>query len=341
MKKMFWVRLLMITLVCAITMMSGAPSFAAKKYTFKAGHPHPEDSKYGEVANKFAELVGEKTDGKIRVNIYPNNQLGDWTETFELIMRGDVEMGFQIANANYDPKLNFAYYMPYVVKSVEEAKKAYAPGGWAYDIIKDLWAEHGIKALAVYPVGLAGMSTKGMPPAPGDPNVSKGHKIRIMPIETCKLVYESLGYMTTSIPWAEAYSALQTGIADGEMGGNAFQGWQFRDVNDVWIQYNDFFDAHWIVINMKRWDKLTPEQQVALTEAAQEVSEMQWENAVEEETHYMNELKAAGWTIVTLSDEELQACADKVRAEVWPQMKEMLGDDLYDRVVEAVRSHEQ
>jgi hypothetical protein len=35
--------------------------------------------------------------------------------------------------------MNFAYYMPYVVSDIEEAKKAYAPGGWAFGIIKDLW----------------------------------------------------------------------------------------------------------------------------------------------------------------------------------------------------------
>lgn len=330
-------RLLIILSVLVLVVSFGSTAQAAPQFKFKMGHANPVDTPYDQTAKQFAQLAKEKTNGKVEVSIFPNNQLGDWTETFELIMRGDVEMGFQIANAAYDPKLNFAYYMPYVVRNLEEAEKAYGEGGWALDICKGLWAEHGITALSVFPVGVAGVSLRAMPPSPGDPNVDKRMKIRVMPLKACELTYKRLGYIPTPIPYAETYSAIQTGIADGQMGGGAFQAWSFRDVNKVFVRYNDYFEIHFITINTNIWEKLSPDVQKGLQEAASEASAIRWEQVQTEEDDYLRILKEEnGWTIVTLSDEELNACADAIRKDVWPQLKDMLGEDLYNRAMKAV-----
>ncbi len=326
-------KVLALVLVVVLVLAFGAAASAAPKWTFKMGHANPAGTPYDQSAHKFAELVEQKTNGQVKINIFPNNQLGDWTETFELISRGVVEMGFQIANAQYDPKLNFAYYMPYVVRSIEEGKKAYSPGGWAFDIIKGLWGGHGIQPLAVWPIGMAGVSLKSMPPSPGDPNVPKNMKVRVMPLVACSMTYEALGYIATPIPYAEVYSGIQTGIVDGQMGGPPFQAWSFRDVNSVWIQYNDYFEQHWVVVNQDIWKKLPADVQAAIQEAANEASAIRWGQVETEDADYRKILKDEfGWDIVMLTDAELDACADKVRREVWPKLKELLGDDLYTEV---------
>jgi len=326
-------KIIALALVVTLVLVFGAAASAAPKWTFKMGHANPAETPYDQSARKFADLVFEKTKGQVKVNIFPNNQLGDWTETFELISRGVVEMGFQIANAQYDPKLNFAYYMPYVVRNIEEGKKAYSPGGWAFDIIKGLWLAHDIQPLAVWPVGTAGLSVKSMPPSPGDPYVKKNMKIRVMGIAACSLTYEALGYIATPIPYAEVYTAIQTGIVEGQMGGPPFQAWSFRDVNKVWIQYNDYFETHWVTINKAIWDKLPADIQKAMQEAANEASAIRWGQVATEDEQYRKILKDDfGWTIVMLSDKELDACAKKVRKEVWPKMKELLGAELYTTV---------
>ncbi len=327
--KRFFALLLVVSMVLAL----GAAASAAPKWTFKMGHANPPDTPYDKLLHKFSDMVFERTDGQVKINIFPSNQLGDWTETFELIQKGVVEMGSQIANAQYDPRLNFAYYMPYVVSNLEEAKEAYAPGGWAYGIIKGLWTEHDIMPLAVYPIGMAGVSLREVPPSPGDPSVDKKMKVRVMPLKACSMTYEALGYIATPIPYAECYSAIQTGIVDGQMGGPPFQAWQFRDVNSVWVQYNDYFEQHWLVINQEIWNELPEDIQKVLQETASEVSAMRWEQVENEDQHYREVLKDEfGWEIIMLSQEELDACAEKVRATVWPEMKDMLGEDLYTEV---------
>lgn len=330
-------KFLAVFLVVALVVSLASMAVAAPKWRFKAGHPNPVETPYDETAHKFAELAKEYTDGQVEVSVFPNNQLGDWTETFELIMRGNVEMGFQIANAAYDPKLNFAYYMPYLVRNVEEAQDAYGPDGWAMEVLQDLWAEHDIKALAVFPVGVAGVSLSEVPEAPGDPDVAKGMKIRVMPLKACELTYKRLGYIATPIPYAECYSAIQTGIADGQMGGGSFQAWSFRDVNSVWVRYNDYFENHFIVINMDIWEELPEDVQAGLQKAADEASALRWKQVETEDQHYVDILENEfDWTIVNLTDEELSACAQAVREDVWPELREMLGEELFNKAMEGV-----
>lgn len=328
-----------LVILLALVVMIGfsTAAAAAPQFKFKMGHANPVDTPYDQTAKRFAELVKEKTNGKVEVTIFPNNQLGDWTETFELIMRGSVEMGFQIANAAYDPKLNFAYYMPYVVRNLEEAERAYGEGGWALDICKQLWSAHGITALSVFPVGVAGVSLRSMPPSPGDPDVDKRMKIRVMPLKACELTYRRLGYIPTPIPYAETYSAIQTGIVDGQMGGGAFQAWSFRDVNSVFVRYNDYFENHFIVINTKLWETVPADLQTAMRAAAQEASAIRWQQVQTEEDDYLKQLEEEnGWTIVTLSDAELDACAEAIRKDVWPQLKDMLGEELFNQAMKGV-----
>ncbi len=329
-------RVIVFALVAILVLSMGTAATAAPKWTFKMGHPHPADTDYDKAGHWFAEQVFERTKGQVKINIFPANQLGDWTETFELISRGVVEMGFQIANAQYDPRLNFAYYMPFVVNDIEEAKQAYASGGWAFGLIKGLWLDHGIQPLAVYPIGMAGVSLRSMPPSPGDPNVPKNMKVRVMPLAACSMTYGVLGYISTPIPYAEVYSGIQTGIVDGQMGGPPFQAWSFRDVNKVWIQYNDYFEQHWIVINKGAWDQLPVDIQEIMQQTANEASALRWDQVETEDEDYRKILKEDfGWEIVMLTPEELKVCADKVRREVWPKMKDLLGEELYT----AVRLH--
>ena len=212
-------RVLVLVLVAALVLSMGTAAAAAPKWTFKMGHPHPADTDYDKTGHWFADQVFERTKGQVKINIFPANQLGDWTETFELISRGVVEMGFQIANAQYDPRLNFAYYMPFVVNDIEEAKKAYASGGWAFGLIKGLWLDHGIQPLAVYPIGMAGVSLRSMPPSPGDPNVPKNMKVRVMPLAACSMTYGALGYISTPIPTPRSTAASRRASSTGRWAG--------------------------------------------------------------------------------------------------------------------------
>ncbi len=325
--------LAVFTVVVLSSLLPSPAPAAEPEYKWRLAQVHPVDSDYDIRAKEFARKVSERTNGRIQIDVFSGGVLGDWTETFEMLMRGSLEMSMAQANANFDPKLNLAYYFPYLVKDIEEAKKVYGKDGWAYRIVQDLWAAHNIKALAVIPLGMAGVSLKSKPPSYADPEVHNNMKVRVMPIKPCEMTYEAMGYIATPIPYAEAYSAIQTGIADGQMGGPPFQAWQFKDVNKVWIQYNDFFEPWWIAINMDLWNKLSKEDQEILQTAALEESNIQWERAAAEDEKYRQKLKDEyGWEIVILTPEELDKIASHVRKVVWPKLEPLLGKELMDRI---------
>ena len=325
-------------LVCLVALsflvaFFGISSAAEPQFKMRLAQVHPVDSDYDLRAKEFAKKVFEGTNGRIQIDVFSGGVLGDWTEIFEMVQRGTIEMSMAQANANFDPQLNLAYYFPYIVTNAKEAQKVYGPDGWAYKIIQDLWAKHNIKALAVIPIGMSGVSLNKVPEKFAEPGASHGLKVRVMPIKPCEWTYEALGYIATPIPYAEAYSAIQTGIADGQMGGPPFQAWQFKDVNKVWIQYNDYFESWWFAINMDLWNKISKEDQDVMLKAAQEESDVQWARAEEADEEYRQKLvKEYGWEIVMLTQEQLDAVAAHVRKVVWPKMEEIVGKDLMDRI---------
>lgn len=332
MKKCFTV-LCLFLMVFAVLFALSSPASAAPEHKWRMAQVHPVDSDYDIRAKEFARKVNERTNGRIQIDVFSGGVLGDWTETFEMLMRGSLEVNMAQANANFDPRLNLAYYFPYLVKDIDEAMQVYGKDGWAYKVVQDLWAEHNIKALAVIPLGMAGVSLRNKPPSYADPEVHNQMKVRVMPIKPCELTYEAMGYIATPIPYAEAYSAIQTGIADGQMGGPPFQAWQFKDVNKVWIQYNDYFEPWWISLNLDLWNKLSPEDQEIIQTAALEESAIQWERASAQDEEYRQKLKNEyDWEIVILTAEELTKVADHVRKVVWPKMEELIGKELMDKI---------
>jgi TRAP-type C4-dicarboxylate transport system substrate-binding protein len=317
----------------AAFVLTAVPASAAPKYTWRLAQVHPVDSEYDILAKEFARKVEERSNGRIHIDVFSGGVLGDWTETFEMLSRGSLEVNLAQANSNFDPKLNLVYYFPYLVKDLEEARKVYGKDGWAYKIIQDLWEAHNVKALSVVPVGMAGVSLRNKPANYADPAASKNMKVRVMPIKPCEVTYEAMGYISTPIPYAEAYSAIQTGIADGQMGGPPFQAWQFKDVNKVWVQYNDFFESWWFAVNLDLWKSLSPEDQEILQSVALEQSDIQWNNASNTDEEYRQKLKNEyDWEIVILTPDELTKVADHVRKAVWPKMEELIGKELMDRV---------
>jgi TRAP-type C4-dicarboxylate transport system substrate-binding protein len=323
----------LVAAVAFLTVGAADTAGAAEQLKWRMAQTHPVDSDYDKRAKSFAKKVEERTKGRIHIDVFSGNSLGDWTETFEMNRRGTLEVNLGQANSNFGPELDLAYYFPYLVKDVDEARKVYGKDGWAYKVIQGLWEKYNMKALAVVPVGMSGVSLRTKPDNYADPTVPKNMKVRVMPIKACELTYEAMGYIATPIPYAEAYSAIQTGIADGQMGGPPFQAWQFKDVNKVWIQYNDFFESWWFTVNLDLWNKLSKEDQEILQAAALEESDIQWDRATAVDEEYRQKLKDEyGWEIVILTPEELTNIADHVRKTVWPSLEQSIGKELMDKV---------
>ena len=331
--------LLIAVVMLLIAFFLAAPMTASaqtKQYKWRLAQVHPVDSDYDIRAKAFAKEVKEKTNGRIDITVYSGGVLGDWTENTEMVMRGAIEMALAPVAPTYDPRLNIAYYLPYVAETYEKAKKTYTRDGFLFKMVVELFAPLNVQGLGVFPVGASGCTLRDVPPSPGDPDVPKKQKIRVMPLKLCELTYKRLGYIPTAIPYAEAYSAIQTGVADGEMGGPPFQGYQFRDIQKCWIQYNDYFETWWFILHKKLWDELSPEDQKIIIAAIDRQVAGRWDYVMQEDEQYRKEMEKAGLKVIMLSEEELAKCAAAIRKDVWPEMEAMVGKAIMDKIYEAV-----
>lgn len=308
----------------------GTASAGDYKHKWRLAQTMPEDSDHHRRCVAFAEEVKAKTDGRIEIKVYSGSVLGDWVDVNEYIMRGDVDMGMLPIAPTYDPRLNIGYYMPYMFTNSEEAKAAYNVGGWVYNMVGNLLKEQGIKGLALYPAGWAGVTTKEVPKGWETMSPNK-MKIRVMPLKACQLTWQALGYIPSTIPYSETYSAIERGVAEGESGGPPFQGYQFRDVQGVWIQTNDFLEPMWFMMNLDKWNSLTKQDQDVLITAAQTQVDGRWDYFLKEDEEYRKKMAEYGMKVIVPTDAQLKSFAKKVREEVWPELEELMGKAIIDQ----------
>ena len=219
----------------------------------------------------------------------------------------------------------------------EQAREIYGPGGAIYDAMKDLYAKQDITMLAAYPVYFGGVALNRDAVSPGDPSVSKGIKVRVPGIKSFQLTAGALGYISSPIPFSEAFTAVQTGVVDGVVGSGA-EGYyaSFRDVTKTYVPVNTHFEVWYMIINSERYQDLDNEDRVALQKAAVEFESKRWWRAEADQSAYEQKLADNGATIIELSDDELAAAAKKVRAEVWPQILEDVGQDWGQGVLDRI-----
>lgn len=334
MKKMFYVMLVVI-LASALGLINFAEA-EGPKYKWKWAHIYPTDSDQHKRSETIKKEIFDKSDGRINLTVYPAAQLGDWIEIYEQVMRGSIELALVPVSTLYDPRLNFTW-MPYLIDDYASAKKAFGRDGFFYKTLEDLLVEQDIKLLAVWSQGLAGVALTKIPPSPGNPNVAKGIKVRVPGLKAFQVSWEALGYIPTPIPLTDTYTAIQTGVVDGEAGGGSYQAWaQFRDVTKCWVQYNDYFEIWMFGMSLKLWNSISAEDQQIIQSACLKQADLRFDFCEQDDKTYMDKLRKEGVKVITLTPDELAACSKKVRSEGWPVLEETIGKSLMDKIKTAV-----
>lgn len=284
----------------------------------------------------WVNRVEERSDGRIDIEIYPNSQLGDWVELFEVISTGMVDLGLTVAVESYDPRLGIDW-VPYRYFTWDQAREAYEPGGWISDIVGGLLEDNNLKMLGYGSRGFCGVSLKECPDVlPPEPC---GMKIRTPPISSWKKAWEVLGYLPVAIPMAEVYTSIQTGVVVGQAGGGTEQMYcVVGDIQGCWIQTNDWNDTFPLSMNLDLWNSIDPRDQKLLLDT---MTEMLWEPGgywdrvqADEDMWRQKALEDYGIKSIILDDAQLAKCAKAVREAVWPDLEADLGSVVYNKMVE-------
>lgn len=317
------------SLCCAAALSVGVVATASAE-TLRLSTLKQPGSDGAKAAQRFADLVEEKTKGDLTVRVYPGSQLGDWTEVYEQVIEGVVDMAMQPLATSSDKRLAITWF-PYAFTDYDTARVALSPGGSVFEIVKDVIGDQGLTPLAVYGAGMGGTGFTTDVETPEDLDATRNLKVRVWPGGTThKELLENIGYNTAAVPFSELYTAMQTGVVDGQIGVTATITLEnFGDITKTWIQYNDHFESDFIFINSGRFNELSPEFQSAVTEAAKQVADEQFTAVEAADEASLQKMRDQGVNVVTFNTEQLQALGDRARAQVWPKIKGELGDETY------------
>ncbi|MBA1335741.1 MAG: TRAP-type C4-dicarboxylate transport system, periplasmic component [Firmicutes bacterium] len=304
---------------------------------WKFAHIRPAGSVSDLDFQAFAKDVENRSNGSLKLEIYPASQLGDYTVVQERVSIGDIHMQVAPVGTNLDKSFGITS-APYLVENWNQARKVYASDSKLNTAMAEILDKNGMKLIAVYPLYFGGIALVKEPKEPGNADVPKNIKIRVPPIKSFEKTAEALGYIATPLPFAETFTAMQTGIVEGAIGAGA-EGYysNFKDLVKWYLPLNDHFEMWYMYVNKEEFNKLSPEQQKALLDAAKAMEEKRFRDAEQQEKEFEGKLAAEGIKIVEFTDAELAAFAKKTREQVWPLVKGDYGEKLFESIVKEIQ----
>jgi len=204
----------------SLGMLMATTAYAAD-VTIRIGHLNPEDpfqSHSGAMTAVFKSLVETASNGEIEVKLYPNGQLGKDNEVIDQVRNGLLESCISSSGgvAQHYPLVG-VFDLPFAFPNISVASKVITKDStFGKKFVADMDAKTGLKTLGLIDSGGFFVFSNNDHPIKTVEDM-EGLKIRTMTLPTHEAIISSLGGKPTALPWAEVYTALQTGTADGQM----------------------------------------------------------------------------------------------------------------------------
>lgn len=277
--------------------------------------------------NAFAKEVNEKTKGRLQVKVYPSNQLGDYEGVYEELMQGTIEMSCCSFTSKFDNRMDLIYVQGYTA-SYKQVAKVYDPNGWFFKKMAEFQDKLGVKLLGMYLEGMVGMCTTKEIKHPLDPTKDHGVLMRIPNMDVFKTALDGGHFRTISIPFADVYQSMQTGVCDGDTGYSIVAAYTaLGDVIKHWYNYNKNTECLAILISGKTWAKLSPEDQKIVKAAAEKMAAKSITTAQKEDQKYLDLMRKKGIKVHMFTPQETKPMFDAF-AETWKKLDSTKGKEL-------------
>lgn len=251
---------------------------------------------------EFADKVEERTNGRIKVEIFPNGQLGSENENMEQLMAGVISMtkvsapGLATYNESYH-----TFGLPYIFDDTENFYRVMDS-----QKMRDFFLsseDDGFVTLTYYTSGARSFYTKNK--AVRTPSDLKGLKIRVQDMKSQTDMMKALGGIPVAMSYGDVYTSLQTGIIDGtENNETALTTGKHGEICKVFSTDQHAMIPDAVVMSAKVWKTISPEDQQIILEAAYESTDshkVAWDAAIEDS---IKEAEEMGVTFVNDVDKE-------------------------------------
>jgi tripartite ATP-independent transporter DctP family solute receptor len=276
---------------------------------------------------QMAEILKEKSNGQLTIEIYPNAQLGSERESLELLQIGSLGMTKVSTSVMESFAPNYKVFsLPYIFKDKEHF----------YEILDSQIGQqllnegtkYWLKGLAFYDAGSRSFYTVKKPVL--EPDNLKGMQIRVQASPTSMDMVRALGGSPTPISWGELYTALQQGVVDGaENNPPSFHTSRHYEVAKYYSLNEHTMVPDVLLISTKVWNTLSKQEQQWVQEAASESVPLERKLWQEAEDEAMKVIKEAGVEVIRPDKSKFEGKVESIyesykdEAEVYQLIKEI------------------
>jgi len=321
-------RKIFVPLVSALMMIATPIVAADAPIVIKFSHVVAPDTPKGRGAERFKQAAEQRTQGRVKVEIYPNSQLFKDKEELEALQLGAVQMLAPTVSkfAPLGVKEFEVFDLPYILPDRAAIKKI-TQGPVGQQLMQKL-EPRGIVGLAYWDSGFKIMSANKPLRMPED---FRGLKMRIQSSKVLEAQFRALKSLPQVMAFSEVYQAMQTGAIDGSENtpSNMFTQKHFEVQKHITLSDHGYI-GYAVITSRKFWDSLPADIRAALTEAMKDATDYANQVAERDNNDAIAAMKASGKSeFHTPTDTERQAWRAAM-APVYDEMASRIGRDLID-----------
>lgn len=312
----------------------GASNAWAAEFTAKIGHLESTQQSRHVHLEKVAKLVAERTNGAVEFQIFPQGQLGGQREMTEGVQLGTLEATVAPAAflGGFNPAISILD-IPFLLPD-DDAKAQQLRTGPFGKALCDSFATRGVTCLMLWPNGKKSF-TSNKPIT--DIASFAGQKFRVMDSNILIEQYKSLGASAIALPFGELYTALQTGVVDGEENPlDTIRAMKFYEVQKHLVVSSHGAMEDVVLFNPAFWAKLPAEHQKVITDAFAEVIPELIAHKAAAVASSLEEIKKAGLDVRELSADEKA----KFREVMYPATRKAYVERTGDEGAKLVETYE-
>lgn len=314
---------LAVSALTGLALFIGA-SGAMADQTLRLAHASSSDSLINQAMVRFAAEVSSETKGELKVQIYPDGQLGDEAPIVDSVGAGAIDIGLGGSTDGIDPRLN-ALSLPFLFKD-SAAVHAYLDSDAGKAFLR-MGEAHGFVMLSALDSGFRQFANSKHPIL--KPADLSGLKIRTPPNPVILATIKQLGALGQSIPFGEVYTSLQSGVVDGvepELRDFYDQKW-YEVAKNVSVS-NYVWSANFWFINKDKYESLSASDRAALDKAVADATTWYRSQLEAVYTKIQGEMQAKG---VKFNDVD-PAPFRELTGPVYAQFGKVWGEDFVNKL---------
>lgn len=307
-----------------------------KVYHLKFGHDMPENSAQNVSAIRFADIVNYKSKGKVKIEVYPNQQLGTDQEMIEMARAGELAIILPptAKMSTLVPEMQLLD-LPFLFPNRKDLYEI-LDGKLGQALLEKL-KPHGLIGVTLWESGFKQFTANKEIHTPAD---FKGLNIRTMKSQTIMEQFQAFGANPIPIDFQKTYQALKDRVVDGQENPLvSIVGMKFYEVQSHVIISNHAYLAQAFVFSKKIYDSLPPDIQEILYTTALEITPFERNEVIEKEADLIKKIKESGTQVYTLTPDE-RVLFQKASKQVIGKFN-LVEEELLSMVQEFIRQKHQ